>query len=318
MISIFLILAGTGVDWRKDYDAARHEARESGRLILLHFYQTGRPLCQTMDEETFAHADVARVTRERFVCVKVDVEAQPELFEKTIGGRGGLASCVADGEGDVVSALHGYVGPQGFLLFLAKAEAGYGKIKAARDELAAARDDLSKLHVLAEAYRETDSLRRAEECYRKVTEGAAEKKVLDGPSLRAAASSHERLARLRILRGKNLDARKHLDEARRLDPEGRLAAGDRLLLTEALTFAVERKHLDAARVLQDALKRFSSSDEADHMLYALGFVLHQAGQDKAALTAFEEAARRFPASSWMPAVREQMDHIKNPQPDHVH
>jgi outer membrane protein assembly factor BamD (BamD/ComL family) len=54
------------------------------------------------------------------------------------------------------------------------------------------------------------------------------------------------------------------------------------------------------------------------MLYALGFVLHQASQDSQALEALEEAARRYPASAWLPAVREQIEHIKNSQPDHTH
>src|SRR5262245_15079233 len=61
-----------GVDWRKDYDSARAEAREKGRLLLLHFYMEGRPVCKTMDEETFAQADVARVAHEKFVSVRVE------------------------------------------------------------------------------------------------------------------------------------------------------------------------------------------------------------------------------------------------------
>jgi len=313
-----VVSADMGVEWRKDYEAARKEARATGRLILLHFYQAGRPLCQAMDEETFAHAEVARIAGERFVSVRVDVEARPDLFEGTIGGRGGLATCVADGEGDVISALHGYAGPKAFLLFLEKAQAGHAALKSARDDAASAPGNLAKLFALAEAYRISDSPRRSEECYRKVIEQAMFLSILDEATTRAFALSHERLARLKILRGRNLEAREHLVGARRLDPTGRFGSVDRLLLTEALTFAVERKHADAARVLQDALKRFPSSGETDHMLFALGFVLHEGGQDKPALDALETAARRFPESPWLPALREQIEHIRNPQPDHSH
>ena len=133
-----------------------------------------------------------------------------------------------------------------------------------------------------------------------------------------AAISHERLARLRVMRGKNLDARKHLDAARAMDPEGKAVAVERLLLTEGLALAIERKHPEAARVLRDALKRFPSNEEADHMEYALGFVLHQDGQDKPALEVLESALRRFPQSTWVSAMKEQIEHIKNPQPDHTH
>src|SRR5436190_4773277 len=128
--------ADGGVDWRKDYESAREEARQKGRLILLHFYLDGRPLCAAMNEETFAQAEVARAARERFVSVRVDVDARPELFEATIGGRGGLATCVVDVDGDVLSALHGFAAPPAFLQFLSRAEAASGRVKAAREVLA--------------------------------------------------------------------------------------------------------------------------------------------------------------------------------------
>jgi hypothetical protein len=301
-----------GIDWRKDLDAARAEAKEKGRLILLHFTLEGRPLCRAMDEETFARPEVARVARDRFVCVRVDVDARPEVFEATVGGRGGLATCVLDADGDVVSALHGYAGPEAFLRFLGRAESGSAAVKAARDALAAAPGDPARLLALAEAYRAGDSLRRADEGYRRVVERTA---AAPGPE---TAMSHERLARLRVLRGRNLDARRHLDEARRIDPEGKAVAVDRMLLTEGLALAIERKHPEAARVLREALRRFPSSGETDHVLYALGFVLHQDAQDKPALETFEGLLRRFPQSTWIAPAKEQIEHIKNPQPDHQH
>ena len=248
------------------------------------------------------------------MCVRVDAEAKRDLFESTIGGRGGLATCIVDATGDVVSALHGYAGPQSFQLFLESADSGYKGLVQARSAVEKQPNSNVDLYALGEAYRSLNSLRRAEQCYLKVVEQAGKTQQ----SASVVASCHERIARLRILRGKNLEARKHLDAIRVLDPDGRLEMADRTLLTEALTLAVERKHLDAARVLQDALKRFPASAEADHMLFALGFVLHQAGQDKPALEALEAAQQRFPQSSWLPAVREQIEHLRNPQPDHTH
>lgn len=304
-----VVFPDVGIDWRKDYETARAEAREKGRLVLLHFYSSGRPLAKTMDDETFAQPDIARAIVDRFVGVRVDIDASPALFESTIGGKGGLATCVVDDGGDVISALHGFAAPLQFLQFLMRAEAGYPAIKAAREAAAKAPSDPSALHRLGEAYRAADSLRRAEECYRQVVE------LGDG---REAALSHERLARLRIMRGKNLEARKHLQEARRLDPEGKWGGADRLMLTEGLTLAVERKHVEAARVLREALRLHPASEETDHVMYALGFVLHQDGQDKPALEVLESARQRFPSSSWAGAMKEQIEHIRNPQPDHTH
>lgn len=301
-----------GIDWRTDYDAARTEAREKGRLVLLHFTLAGRPVCKTMEDETLGHADVARVARDRFVCVRIDIDAKPELFDATIGGRGGLATCVVDADGDVVSALHGFAAAEPFRRFLEAADRGYAALAAARRASDQAPADLARLHALGEAYRKLDSLRRSEACYRKVLDAGAA-----GPPP-IVASCHERLARFRVMRGKNLDARKHLDAYRALDPKGELPWTDRILLTEGLTLAVERKHREAARVLQEALRRFPSSEEADHLMFALGFVLHQDGQDKPAMEIFESALKKFPASSWIGPIREQIEHIRNPQPDHIH
>lgn len=310
MTLLLLALLADGVDWRGDYDAARAEAREKKRLVVLHFYMPGRPICRAMEEETFAQAEVARAIRERFVGVRLDVEAKPELFEAAIGSRGVLATCVMDPEGDVVSELRGYAGPQAFLKFLEKAESGFAAIRSAREALKAAPGDAAALVALAEAYRASDSPRRADESYRKAIDA--------GGQGAPAALSHERLARLCVMRGRNVEARTHLDAARKLDPDGKSAAADRLLLTEGLILAVERKNPEAAALLRGALQRFPSSPEADHMLFSLGFVLHQGSQDAEALQALEEAARRFPASPWLPAVKEQIEHIKNPQPDHTH
>lgn len=298
------------IEWRTDYAAARAEAREKGRLVLLHFTMAGRPLGKTMDDETFAHAEVARVAREKFVCVRADAGEKPELFEATIGGRGGLATCLLDADGDVVSARHGFAAAPTFLDFLKRGEAGARALKAAREGLAKAPGEAAPLLALAEAYRAADSLRRAEDCYRQL--------VAKKTGTVEEAVGHERLARLRVMRGKNLEAREHLGEARRLDPEGTRCAADRLLLTEGLVLAIERKHPEAARVLREALRRFPSSGEADHLHYALGFVLHQDAQDKPAMEVFEAALKKYPESTWVPAIREQIEHIRNPQPDHTH
>ena len=301
-----------GIDWRKDYDAARAEARDKGRLILLQFTLAGRPVCKTMDDETLSHADVARVAREKFVSVRIDVDEKPELFEATIGGRGGLATCVVDADGDVVSALHGFAGPEPFRRVLEAADRGYAGLAAARQESARAPADPAKLHALGEAYRKLDSLRRAEACYRKVIDAGTTEPV------RVLASCHERLARFRVMRGKNLESRSHLEAYRKLDPQGTLPWTDRILLTEGLTLAVERKHKEAAKVLQEALRKYPSSDEADHLTFALGFVLHQDGQDKPALETLDAGVKRYPESAWVSAMKEQIEHIRNPQPDHTH
>jgi tetratricopeptide (TPR) repeat protein len=316
VILLALMPGDAAVDWRKDYDAAGVEARKTGRLVLLHFILRDRPVCREMDVETFAKAEVIQAIRERFIAVRADIESESTLFAATVGGRGGLATCVLDADGDVIAARNGYAGPQDFLKFLEKADAGHGRIKAAREALSTEPESPGRLLALGEAYREGDSLRRAEDCYLRVIESA--KLRGDAGARGAAATAQERMARLRVMRGRNLESRKHLEEARRLDPEGRNAPKDRLLLSEGLVLAVERRNADAAKLLRDALQRYPASEEADQMLYTLGFVLHQDSLDKPALEILESIAPRYPRSAWLAAAREQIEHIRNPQPDHVH
>lgn len=292
------------IDWRADYPAALEEARRDGKLLVVHFTTEGRPACAAMEEETLRHADVVRASRERYVNVKLDAEKTPDLYRRMVGGRGGLATCVIDATGDVISGRAGYASVEEYVLFLGKAEAGYAALKAARER--AKPEDAVSMAALGEAYLALDSRRRAEECFEKVV---AQGK---GP-VESRAQAHERLSRLAVQRGRNVEARAHLAEARKLG--GR---ADRLLLTEGMALSLERRHAEAAKLLEGALAAHPKGEELDAMKYALGFVLHQIPEDKRALEVLEGLVKEHPASVWVRAAKEQIGHIRNPQPDHTH
>ena len=127
------VAAETGIAWRRDYGAALVEAQKQKRLLVVHFWLEGRPLVQAMSAETFAHPEVVKLSNDMFINVKVDINGRPELFEKAVGGRGGLATCILDAGGDVVSVLPGYADAPAYLQFLTKAEKGYEKLKSLKD-----------------------------------------------------------------------------------------------------------------------------------------------------------------------------------------
>lgn len=288
-----MILLLLQVAWARDVDAALAEAKRDGRLVLLHFQLAGRPAGKLMNDETFADPEVAKRSTS-FVRVFVDMARRPELFEKTVGGKGALGSAVVDADLDPLSTLPGYAGPKEFLLFLDRAEKGWPRLKAARGT--------STPRALGDLYQELRSPRRAEACWR---EGASSGDVL----------CHERLSRALVLRGKNLEARKHLESFRTsTSSEG----ADRAALTEGLILALERRHGESARALEAALKAHPASPEADQMMLSLGFVLHEGGNDAGGIAALEGMLKRFPDSAWAGEARLRIEHIKNPPPDHEH
>ncbi len=301
-----ILLLAQAIAWSHEYEAALAEAGKADRRVVVHFQMKSRPLGQAMSEETFSQPEVIRRSA-AFLNVWIDIDSRPDLFDRLLGGKGGLATCIVDGEGDVVSALPGFAGPKEYVLFLDRAEKGYVALRAAREKSPAGPEAMV---ALAEAYRSLESPRRAEECYRKVIERA--------PGTGPAAVAHERMARYRVGRGKNLEARKHIEEYRKIDPDNRQGRADRILLTEGLAFYVERKFAESRRTLEEALAKFPASPEADHMMVSLGVVLHESGDDPRAMPLLEEMLRRFPDSPWAIEARQRIEHIKNPPADHAH
>lgn len=288
------------IAWRKDVEAALAEAARDGRLAVVHAQLAGRPLSRAMSAETFA--DAAVVGRSSaFMNIWVDPAERPELFERWIGGKGALGTAVLDGTGDVLSVLPGFAGPKGYVDFLERAAAGAPRVAAAREAAVTPEATLA----LGDLYAELESPARAEAVWRGLAKGGGA----------AAGRAHGRLARGQARRGRNVEARAHLAEARRLDPEGE---GDRRALTEAMVRVLERKGGEAKALLEQALERWPESPEADQMHLALGYVRHELGDDRGAIEILEAALKRWPASPWAPALRARLDHVRNPSPDHDH
>jgi tetratricopeptide (TPR) repeat protein len=313
-VLLALLALQEGMDWKPDYPSALGQARREGKLLLLQFTIEGRPACQAMEEETLRSPEVVRRCREKFVSARIDVDRRPDLFLNTVGGRGGLATCILDTSNDVVSTRVGFASPEEFLRFLEQALEGYPALRDAREAAAKRPDEAGAVAALGEAYLALDSRRRAEECYEK----ALSLGIPPEGDPTCLVLAHERLARMAVAKGQNKEARRHLGEARRLDPKLTRGHEDRLLLTEGIALGLERRHAESARLLEETLGRFPKSEEADQMKYVLGFVLHQIPENAKALEDLEGLCRDHPRSSWVKGAREQIDHIKNPQPDHTH
>jgi thioredoxin-like negative regulator of GroEL len=69
------------VQWRTDYNAARREAQEKGRPLVIDFGTRYCYWCKRLDETTFRDAAVVHVMNERFVPLKIDAEKETALAQ---------------------------------------------------------------------------------------------------------------------------------------------------------------------------------------------------------------------------------------------
>lgn len=93
-----------GVAWRTNLDAAKIEAGQSNRLLLVHFWRPSCGPCRVLDQTVFNQPHVGSSIEQSFVPVKVDTEASPALasffrIEKL------PTDVVIDGQGKVLAAL---------------------------------------------------------------------------------------------------------------------------------------------------------------------------------------------------------------------
>ena len=67
------------VRWRSNLDAAKIEATQSGKLVLLHFWTPSCGPCRALDQDVFSQAQVGDFLEQHFVPVKLNAELSPAL-----------------------------------------------------------------------------------------------------------------------------------------------------------------------------------------------------------------------------------------------
>jgi thioredoxin-related protein len=79
MAAISATAEGGEVPWRLDYAAARREARQRQRPLLIDFGTSHCVWCKKLDDSTFRDPEIIRRLSEQFIAVKVDAERDLEL-----------------------------------------------------------------------------------------------------------------------------------------------------------------------------------------------------------------------------------------------
>lgn len=68
-----------GVRWRNNLDAAKVEATQAGKLVLLHFWSPTCKPCQKLDQTVFPLPQVGAAIEKSYVPVKVNADTSPAL-----------------------------------------------------------------------------------------------------------------------------------------------------------------------------------------------------------------------------------------------
>lgn len=68
-----------GIAWRTDFDAARAEAAQAGKLVLVHFWTESCGPCRVLDKRVFSQPQVALGVATDYVPVKINANEAPEL-----------------------------------------------------------------------------------------------------------------------------------------------------------------------------------------------------------------------------------------------
>lgn len=97
-----------GVVWRTDLDAARAEAKQTGKLVLAHFWTESCGPCKKLEANVFAQPSVGLAISNEYIPVKINAELSPEIAQ-AYGVMRVPTDAVVTPDGQLVKA---FVSPQ--------------------------------------------------------------------------------------------------------------------------------------------------------------------------------------------------------------
>jgi uncharacterized protein YyaL (SSP411 family) len=99
------------IEWRDWSDDLFAQAKQDGRFVLLDLGAVWCHWCHVMEETTYRDADVVRLVRDRFIAVRVDQDARPDLSNR-YEDYGWPATIVFDASGQELVKFSGYIPPR--------------------------------------------------------------------------------------------------------------------------------------------------------------------------------------------------------------
>jgi len=79
LLSVAASVHAEPINWRGSLDAAKREANESGKLVLLHFYTPSCGPCKKLDRDVFSQPQIASAMQRDYVPVKLNADNAPAM-----------------------------------------------------------------------------------------------------------------------------------------------------------------------------------------------------------------------------------------------
>ncbi len=286
----------TSSGWQRDLPDTLSSARKRQQEVVVFFALPGRDASERMQRRLSEPVVLDALAGGGFAAVISDGIARKNLYSTWVGGGEGMGIAVLDGNGQVYAARPGPQDPDELAAFLRLCASS-------RDALAAAREAAASAAASPQHKHELGCLLLQLGC----------RTQCEGPLLDAAtagvADARHRLARLYALDGNVTAARRWLASAPKTPPAQ---------VTEGYLLFKERRHAEAAAVLDTALQSGGLGDDRQRALLYLGKALHEDKQDARAVPVLEALAAEGTGSTFEAAARHTLGHIRDPQHGHSH
>ena len=112
------LCAAQGIVWHPWSDAVFEQAKKENRFLLLDLEAVWCHWCHVMDEQTYHDDAVVNLIKERYIAVRVDQDARPDLSRR-YEDYGWPATIVFAPDGAEIVKRSGFVAPQRFASLLA-------------------------------------------------------------------------------------------------------------------------------------------------------------------------------------------------------
>ncbi len=290
------LVGGGTVAWQDDVAAAIAGARRTGQELVVFFALPGRELSDRMQGTLGASVVQAALCDGGYAAAIADGVQRKNLYQAWIGFGEGMGIAVLGTDGQCHAARPGPMDPDELAAFLRLCSSQRATLAAARAAAAGERPDPLAQHALGCLYLQLGRTRLAEPL------------LLDAASAGVADARH-RLARLYALDGNLAAARRWLVHGPRTGPA---------LVSEGYVLFKERRHREAAAVLEQALAAGGLGDERQRAVLYLGKALHEDKQDARAKPLLAALAAEGTGSTFEAAARHTLAHIADPQHGHSH